>query len=58
MSGRQSAAMDRALALIGQPRGNGEVHTAYSAARAEQVSLSGIYKAVTRIRATKRKKHA
>ena len=52
MSARQSSAVDRALALIGQPRPQGGVHTPYSAAKAEGISLSTIYRALQRAKAT------
>jgi hypothetical protein len=50
MTARQSAATDRALALIGKPKPKGGRHTAYSAARAEGISLSTIYRAIARLR--------
>jgi hypothetical protein len=54
MSGRQSAATERALGLIGKPRGRGKPpHTAYSAAKTEGLSLSTIYRALASIRKAK-----
>ena len=47
MSARQSSAVERALALIGKPRALG-VHTAYSAAKAQGIALSTIYRAIKR----------
>lgn len=44
MPGRQSAATDRALSLIGQPRKAGGVHTPYSAAKTAGIALSTIYR--------------
>lgn len=48
MSARQSSAVDKALALIGQPRKQGGVHTRYSAAKEVGISLSTIYRALKR----------
>ena len=50
MSARQSSAVDRALALIGKRRADRKRHTAYSAAKAERISLSTIYRALERQR--------
>ena len=50
MSGRISGAMERALFMIGTRREGGGVHTAYSAAKECEVSLSGIYKALSRLK--------
>lgn len=53
MTARQSAATDRALALIGKPRKGGGVHTAYSAAKACGIALPTIYRALSRLRKAK-----
>ncbi len=50
MPGRQSAAVDKALALIGKRRKGGGVHTAYSAAKYYELALSTIYRALARKR--------
>lgn len=50
MAARQSSAVDRALALIGKPRQGGGVHTAHSAARAQGIAVSTIYRALARLR--------
>lgn len=55
MTARQSAATDRALALIGKPRPDGGRHTAYSAAKAAGIDLSTIYRALARQRKAKRR---
>jgi len=44
MSGKQSAAVDRALALVKQGA------TPYRAAKLEQIALSTIYRAIKRIK--------
>ena len=44
----QSAAVDKALKLIGKPRKGGGVHTAYSAAKQCGLALSTVYRAVWR----------
>jgi hypothetical protein len=54
MTARQSAATDRALALIGKPRPGGGHHTAYSAAKAAGIALPTIYRALARLRKAKR----
>lgn len=46
MSGRPSAATEKALALIGKPKKGGGKHTAYSAAQACGIALSTIYRAL------------
>lgn len=48
MAGKQSAAVDWALALIGKPRKGGGKHTAYSAAKMHGIALSTIYRALKR----------
>lgn len=56
MSARQSAATDRALALIGKPRKGplSPPHTAYSAAKAAGISLPTIYRALKRLKQAKK----
>lgn len=51
MSGRQSAAVDAALALIGTRDELGRTITAYRAAVIVGISLSTIYRAIARSRA-------
>ena len=51
MTARQSSAVDRAIALIGKARPDGEPHTAHSAARAEGIAVSTIYRALKRQKA-------
>ena len=48
MTGRPSAATEKALALIGKKKKGGGVHTAYSAAKECQIALSTIYRALLR----------
>ena len=50
MGGRQSAAVDKALDLIGKRRKGGGVHTPYSAAKVSKIALSSIYRAIKRLR--------
>ena len=50
MTGRNSSATDRALALIGTPRSGGRVWTAYAAAQHVGISLNTIYRARKRLR--------
>lgn len=54
MSGRISAACERALNMIGKPRGDGTKWTAYAAAKLQGVNLSTIYRALRRKREAKR----
>lgn len=49
MSGRQSAAVDAALAMIGTRDQHGQVITAYKAAMLTGIALSTIYRAEKRI---------
>jgi predicted DNA-binding transcriptional regulator YafY len=51
MSGRQSSSVDKALSLIGKVR-KGEVITAYRAAKLTGISLSTIYRAIARQKAS------
>lgn len=48
MSGRPSAATEKALALIGKPKPGGGKYTAYAAARECEIALSTIYRALLR----------
>lgn len=50
MSGRISAATERALALIGQPRPDGGKWNAVQAAKACGISPSTLYRQLARIR--------
>lgn len=50
MSGRPSAATEKALSLIGRPRKGGGVHTPYSAAKAAGIALSTMYRALAKRR--------
>ena len=48
MSARQSAAVDKALALIGKPDTDGKVRSIYQAARDARVAPSSLYRALKR----------
>lgn len=48
MSGRPSAATEKALALIGKKKKGGGKHTPYSAAKECGIALSTIYRAQKR----------
>ncbi len=50
MSGRISAATERALAMIGKPRGGGRKWSAYAAAKVQGIDLTTIYRALKRKR--------
>ena len=48
MSGRPSAATEKALLLIGKPKKDGSKYTPYAAAKECGIALSTIYRAMAR----------